>query len=260
MAFNIIEFTEKINGLFEGKSQTELVEMLEISQTMVSALKKGKIQSPGIDTVYRIAEKFNVSVDWLLGLAENPTTNKATKELCATLGLSDMAITFFKEDAPTNFKSFIELLIQNHIDEKKEKIEKGEKYSFLEILSDYFAIAKMNENLEISFSIDGEFIIKEYDHNSKFVAKHITSTTPNNFVAGHSFTLVDYMLTQYKDMIVYILETYRKDSSKERWAKIAIKNSQYDEEQQKFLLAHIDEICGGISVKTILKKYKGNPT
>ena len=172
MAFNIIEFTEKINGLFEGKSQTELAEMLEISQTMVSALKKGKIQSPGIDTVYRIAEKFNVSVDWLLGLAKDPTTNKATKELCATLGLSGNTIEYLKNEKNESVQNTIDFLIEQHhhvkLRIKNDEFKKPFKFpksqdifSLLDELSCFLALCKTTEDVEIHFD-EGELLFVHY--------------------------------------------------------------------------------------------------
>lgn len=111
MYFNVVKFTEKINTLFGKKTQTELAEMFGISQTMVSALKKGKIHSPGADTVFKIARYFNVSTDYLLGLEEG-TTNQATADLDA-LGLDEESLNIILQAKGTDDARKIAFLLKN---------------------------------------------------------------------------------------------------------------------------------------------------
>lgn len=184
MSFNITEFTEKINTLFGEKTQTELAEMFGISQTMVSALKKGKIQSPGIDTVYRIAENFNVSVDWLLGMPNaSKTTDKATKELCATLGLSDDAIKILSDSQNDKLREVVNFLFDQHnktvaFDKKIQEWPVGKEIpegmwsnlcdyaSLLTNLSDFLGLCDSKNDIGISIT-DGEMFVTVIPENGE---------------------------------------------------------------------------------------------
>lgn len=60
---------ERLRETFGTASQTEVGRKLDMTQGNVSKLLAG--QQPAVDTMYRIAEVYGVSVDWLLGLSEN---------------------------------------------------------------------------------------------------------------------------------------------------------------------------------------------
>ena len=110
--FDCSIFVKRANELFGDKSQQEIAREVGISQTYVSSIKSGKVKSPGADTVFRIAEYFNVSADWLLGLSDCRTTDKTTKEICKTVGLSGETVDFLtaesfcnKYDTPLKIKT-----------------------------------------------------------------------------------------------------------------------------------------------------------
>ena len=90
--FNCDIFCERVNSLFGSMGQMELSEKIGISQGVISAIKNKKVKAPGADTIFRIANYFNVSADYLLGLSDVQTRDLETKELCQALGLSEDAI------------------------------------------------------------------------------------------------------------------------------------------------------------------------
>ena len=49
-------------------SQKDFGESISVSAMAISSYESGA-KSPSIDTVYRIAETYNVSIDWLCGLS-----------------------------------------------------------------------------------------------------------------------------------------------------------------------------------------------
>lgn len=69
MALPMYVIKERLKEIFGTDSQTEVGRKLDMTQGNVSKLLAG--QQPAIDTIYRIAEVYGVSVDWLLGLSEN---------------------------------------------------------------------------------------------------------------------------------------------------------------------------------------------
>lgn len=74
-------FGKKLRELREhkGLSQEELGKVLNKTKNNISQYETGK-REPDLDTLNKIADFFNVSVDYLLGRTENPTgmilTNK----------------------------------------------------------------------------------------------------------------------------------------------------------------------------------------
>ncbi len=75
-------FCVRFNQLIEEKgiSQLELSKAMNLSQAVISSIKTRSGKSPSADTIFLIANYFGVSVDWLLGLSNVKTTDKATKE------------------------------------------------------------------------------------------------------------------------------------------------------------------------------------
>ncbi len=119
-------FCKRANELFADAKQEEISEKLHLSQGAVSAIRNYKSKVPASDTIFKIANKYNVSADWLLGLSDNPTTDKATKSLCKTLGLSDVAIFFLKDENNQNIRDVINFLFGLHYDfcEYQSNVEK----------------------------------------------------------------------------------------------------------------------------------------
>lgn len=66
----------------KGLTQAELAKLLSIGESTVSFYESGKRQ-PDYETLIRLAEVFNVSVDYLLGRTEHkaPNTNKPGSSL-----------------------------------------------------------------------------------------------------------------------------------------------------------------------------------
>lgn len=121
--FNFDVFCDRFNSLIEGKSQLELSKEMNLSQPVISKLKKHTGQAPSADTVVRIANHFGVSTDWILGLTDVKSTDKATKELCDTLGLSEQSITCLQNGDEYARRS-IDWLIKQHIESLTSHCEK----------------------------------------------------------------------------------------------------------------------------------------
>ena len=59
----------------KGLSQLRLATDLNTTQNTISRYETGE-REPGIDELIKIADYFNVSVDYLIGRTENPKTNR----------------------------------------------------------------------------------------------------------------------------------------------------------------------------------------
>lgn len=113
--FNCNIFCERAIALFGETGQKELSSKTGISQAVISSIKTKSIKSPSADTIYLLANYFNVSTDWLLGLTDTKSTDKATKELCDTLGLSEEAIEVLQDETDIYAKMSIDWLLNQHI-------------------------------------------------------------------------------------------------------------------------------------------------
>lgn len=72
-------FSERLKELLHSNdmTQTELSDSLGISSSMLSYYIRG-IKQPSVNIIKLIAKKFNVSIDWLLGLEEPKGTELKT--------------------------------------------------------------------------------------------------------------------------------------------------------------------------------------
>lgn len=59
----------------KGLSQLRLATDLNTTQNTISRYETGE-REPGIDELIKIADYFNVSVDYLIGRVENPKINR----------------------------------------------------------------------------------------------------------------------------------------------------------------------------------------
>ena len=66
-----MEFFQKLKALREGRGQTQsqAAEAIGITLRQYQRFERGE-QKPGFDNLLRIADHFEVSVDWLMGRTE----------------------------------------------------------------------------------------------------------------------------------------------------------------------------------------------
>ena len=161
-------FCGRANELFGEAGQIELAQKIGISQGVISAIKNKKAKAPSADTVCRIAEAFEVSTDWLLGLSDNRTTDQATKELCKTLGLSDASIDLLK-NGNVAIRKVIDFLFAQHFRADGGKQHDGwgityksehpcHCFSMLEELASFLALCELKDDCTISLNAKGDFV------------------------------------------------------------------------------------------------------
>lgn len=72
-----MKVAERIRNLREDKdlSQTDVAELLNTSQTVYSRYERNERSLP-IEMLYELCKFYKVSADYILGLTDNPKTNK----------------------------------------------------------------------------------------------------------------------------------------------------------------------------------------
>lgn len=78
---------------FNKVTQQKMAEICSVKPQSVSQWRNGETR-PDILSLTKIAQHFNVSTDYLLGLTDIKSTDKATRELCETLGFSENVVNF----------------------------------------------------------------------------------------------------------------------------------------------------------------------
>mgnify|MGYP002624216007 CR=1 FL=1 len=122
----------------EGKTQAELSRFLGISSQMIGYYKTGQ-SSPDWETLVKISQFFNVSVDWLLGLSDIKSCDSDIKNAAFTTGLSSESIETLH-------------------DENKDLLEQNKDEEINSFIVDCF-LTKLNnfaDKINIPFEINSE--------------------------------------------------------------------------------------------------------
>ena len=80
----------------QGKTQTELCEEIGMGTSTLNALIMGERKNPRIETIVPIAKGLNVSLDYLLGITDEPTTDIDKKAIMEEYGISSKALESIK--------------------------------------------------------------------------------------------------------------------------------------------------------------------
>lgn len=88
-------FPERFRNLMSLNNVTQgtLAKIIGVKRQSISLWANGETR-PDLLSLVKIAKHFNVSTDYLLGLTDVKSTDRATKELCDTLGLSEDIVLF----------------------------------------------------------------------------------------------------------------------------------------------------------------------
>ena len=106
--------------LAHGETQRDLANAIEVGRTTISEYESGKIV-PKQEGLLRIANHFNVSVDYLTGVSDNPATRKQNaSDLDALLNTIhhilldeyDTLVTYEGEQLSSRQKIIIDQLIE----------------------------------------------------------------------------------------------------------------------------------------------------
>lgn len=92
-------FSQRLRGLMkESKvTQQELAAAVGTTRQAISQYADGSVQ-PNIEKLYKIAEFFHVSSDYLLGLSDTQSTNIETQAISKITGLSENSIAMLHSE------------------------------------------------------------------------------------------------------------------------------------------------------------------
>ena len=113
--------------LAHGETQKDLANAIEVGRTTISEYESGKIV-PKQEGLLRIANHFNVSVDYLTGVSNERATRKQnTSDLDALLNTIHH-ILLDEYDTPVTYEGEVlsskqKLIIDQHIEQLRDNIE-----------------------------------------------------------------------------------------------------------------------------------------
>lgn len=220
-------FPRRLRKIMDDNKTTQAILANEcgVERQSVAQWRDGNTR-PDILSLRKIAEFYNVSTDYLLGLTDEKTTDKATKELCATLGLTDSSISYLTDEDNQFARELIDFLIEDdieHIIEDQTKQNGETTYSFMKYLYRFFDAAHTQENISISLSSDGHFELVEIDEEGMIVDVKQAETIMTGLKVGHHIDVADYIATRYLNGLYIALQSYYYKCSSERTNNVTSK-------------------------------------
>ena len=124
-----IKFNTRLKELRleRGQTQKELVNAIEVGRTTVSEYESGKIV-PKQEGLLKIANHFNVSVDYLTGVSNERATRKQNASDLDALLNTIHHILLDEYDTPVYYEGKVlsetqKLIIDQHIEQLRDNIE-----------------------------------------------------------------------------------------------------------------------------------------
>lgn len=118
----ICSFAERLKGLRGNASKDSVSNALGLHPQTYGRYEKGT-RKPDSEILTRIAEYYNVSVDYLLGLKEEKTTDPTIQNAVEYTGLSEKAAEILHNSADRN--PFMPLVISFLIESDSKKFNDG---------------------------------------------------------------------------------------------------------------------------------------
>ena len=124
-----MKFNERLKQLrlANGLTQKELAKSIEVGRTTISEYESGKIV-PKQEGLLKLANYFNVSVDYLTGVSDEPATRQSNEhELDKLLNTLDY-ILMNEYDSPVRYEGVIlntyeKLMISQFLEQVRDNIE-----------------------------------------------------------------------------------------------------------------------------------------
>lgn len=122
-------FSKRLLELKGNRNNIEFAECLGISRQTVGFYLNGE-RVPDAENIKLIAEKCNVSADWLLGLSDVRRINPEIASVCAYTGLSENAVMHLRTNE--NARNIINLLLENEYEIAQELLRSADDWSIAE--------------------------------------------------------------------------------------------------------------------------------
>lgn len=177
-------FAERLLEIRGDMSQEVFAKKLGVSRGSISLYEQGK-RLPDIEVLRNIAEKFNVSCDWLVGLTDTKVIEPDIKTACETTGLTQENINMLKTVKEASRVQQLRALHKNHnyscqityidvINTILERINVQSDFIF-DVLYAFVCLYKSNLSFEEKINkayVDEDEFIENYPNAADFIDSH----------------------------------------------------------------------------------------
>ena len=232
----------RLRLLLDGKpnaTQTQLSEAIGVSQQMVSQYIHG-ISEPGCNTLVKIADYFDVSLDYLLGRTETRTTDLTTQKVCEMTGLNEHSIDLLNGiNACTMGGKYIETP-----DLKEHSIDPSDSISACDMDDEYIEMLGLNEH-----SIDPSDGISACDTSYECSEIQCFGRNPdyafclvNEFI-DFAFSPVNAFSIPYDHYLLFREQVEQNQISVQKWEQLS------PDEKDKLIAETLDGYNSAINVR-----------
>lgn len=148
------------NNIKAYKLSKELEKMgYSISTNTITNYMNEKTPPKNLEYVKAIADYFNVSTDFLLGIAPTPTNNINIKDFCNKYSINEKALSAleFLKEKPADFNPNI----INTINYLLEDILINNHNSILNVITDYIFFTNIGNSINVPFNINSKTGVTE---------------------------------------------------------------------------------------------------
>lgn len=159
-----------------GYTQDEIADFLKCSRVTVTNYENGR-RSPDYDNLVLLAEKYNVTTDYLLGVTTAETTDKDLRYVCDYTGLTDKAVN-------TLHSIVLQSKGKLHSEKRKRDIEKLVEYvtnPFEELTQEDF-----KSKCGLFYFVEGDFLFSMNMELNETVSSTIADIFKNKFYSDKS--------------------------------------------------------------------------
>ena len=155
---------ERINTLLAERNvkQKELAKIIGVKDNTISYFCSGK-RIHNTQQIKCIADFFDVSADYILGISSDPTKNKDIKNICDYTGLSEKAVQKLNKFNEATQGGFFHSVTHN-LNLMNKLIESDVLFNVLAYIDDFNFHAKLQKEISIKLlQCDGNEICAELD-------------------------------------------------------------------------------------------------
>lgn len=128
-------FSERLKELRGKKTLQEVADSIGITRVAMGYYEKGE-RKPDIEILYKIADFYKVSADYLIGITDVKTPDIETKAIANSIGLSEDAISVLRTENTIGLKHVLEC-IDILIRDIHFRVEGKNYRPFMELFSNY---------------------------------------------------------------------------------------------------------------------------
>lgn len=216
-----------------GYTQDEIADFLRCSRVTVTNYENGR-RSPDYDNLVLLAEKYNVTTDYLLGVTTAETTDKDLRYVCDYTGLTDKAVN-------TLHSIVLQSKGKLHSEKRKRDIEKSIEYvtnPFEELTQEEF-----KAECETFYFIECESLFSMNIEFNEVVSNTIADMLKNKFYSDKNNSFNSQQIEEWRKELFHsenICDFKRKLFNSEKMHKLE-KSMFFSAEEMKKIENIFDE-------------------